>query len=400
MQISKNFFLRLFDLANMQRWNDKLRPSQFIEMDKQAHKFMITYLFAKLEEKNKPIDWTEIIEGSMFESLQRLIVTDIKPTIMGQIRQKAPEKAQELDVWTQNEVKQILQPLGSEFVKRYENYAHSGTENISKRILGAAHTYASMWEFKIIERFNPDGYDNDYIRNWFEERMEDYYDLKGIQEVALYKSYKKFIDLCGQLRFQIRWSNLFRPSMTSVLSHSLFVSYASYIFTMLQDGCPERCYNNTFTGLFHDLPEVLTRDIISPVKNSIKGLGEIIKECEMEQMNSIVYPLLPKDLATELKLYTETEFQDYIIKDANIVECSTEEINYSHNKDCYSPRDGKLVKAADELSAFIEADISIKHGSVHQEFAKAKVNIIDKYDRIGNIGKLEIAKLFHSFADN
>jgi putative hydrolase of HD superfamily len=40
--INKDFFMKLFDLAYMQRWNDKLRPIPFIEMDKQAHKFMIT----------------------------------------------------------------------------------------------------------------------------------------------------------------------------------------------------------------------------------------------------------------------------------------------------------------------------------------------------------------------
>ena len=36
MTVDKDFFMKLFDLAYMQRWNDKLRPIPFIEMDKQA----------------------------------------------------------------------------------------------------------------------------------------------------------------------------------------------------------------------------------------------------------------------------------------------------------------------------------------------------------------------------
>lgn len=398
MEIDKNFFLKLFDLTYMQRWNDKLRPTPFLEMDKQAHKFMITYLFAKLEEKVNPINWIEIIEGSFFEFLQRVTITDIKPTILNQIK-KNPDRERELNQWTFKQIEPLIRPLGQDFIKRYQNYFESQEQTISKRIIGAAHTYSSKWEFQIIERFNPEGYDNDYIREWFEKQMENYYDLKGIQEVALFKSYQKFINLCGQLRFQIRWANLFRSPMTSVLGHSLFVAFASYIFTLLQNGSPKRCYNNTFIGLFHDLPEVLTRDIISPVKNSIEGLGDIIRKCEIEQMNEIVYPLLPEDLVSEIQMYTEMEFSDYIILKNEIVLTSSDEINQKYNNDIFNPRDGKLVKAADELSAFIEAYIAIKNGSVHEEFPKACSKLRNKYQQIEKLGNISIGKLFSSFED-
>ena len=37
-------------------------------------------------------------------------------------------------------------------------------------------------------------------------------------------------------------------------------------------------------------------------------------------------------------------------------------LNNLYNKDKFYPLDGKIIKACDKLTAFIEADLSIKHG--------------------------------------
>ncbi|HBD92889.1 MAG: hydrolase [Spirochaetes bacterium GWF1_31_7] len=396
MLILKDFLLKIFDAAYMQRWNDKLRPIQFIELDKQAHKFMIAYLLGKLEEKTTSIDWTGLIEGFFFEFLQRLIMTDIKPTILDKIK-KDHGKAKELNDWSTLQIKPIIEPLGTDFCNRYNAYFNLDDNTTIKRIIGAAHIYASKWEFNIIEKANPDGYDIHYIGKWFDSRMENYYDLESVKLIALYKSYRDFIDLCGQLRYQTRWANLLRFPKTSVLGHSLFVSLTSYIFTMLQNGSTKRCYNNTFTGLFHDLPEVLTRDIITPVKNSIAGLSDIIRECESEQMNEIVYPLLPDNIKEEIKRFTESEFSDYAVVNGVFIDTTSTEINEKYNADFYDPRDGKLIKSADELSAYIEAYTAIKNGSITKEFKDAYLKLKNKYDEIGYIGTIDIGQIFKSF---
>jgi len=41
--IRKAFLEKIFDAANMQRWNDKIRPVELRELDKQAHKMIIAY---------------------------------------------------------------------------------------------------------------------------------------------------------------------------------------------------------------------------------------------------------------------------------------------------------------------------------------------------------------------
>ena len=73
---------------------------------------------------------------------------------------------------------------------------------------------------------------------------------------------------------------------TFVMGHMLVVAIMSYFMTLeLENPCKSRLVNNFFAGLFHDIPEALTRDIVSPVKKSVEGLGSIISELMMIRWN-------------------------------------------------------------------------------------------------------------------
>lgn len=49
--IRKPFLLKIFESADMQRWNDKIRPVDLRELDKQAHKMIIAYVLENLRMK-------------------------------------------------------------------------------------------------------------------------------------------------------------------------------------------------------------------------------------------------------------------------------------------------------------------------------------------------------------
>ncbi|OHD20191.1 MAG: hydrolase [Spirochaetes bacterium GWC1_27_15] len=394
--VKKELILKIFSASYMQRWNDKLRPMQFIELDKQAHKMVIAYFLGKFEEEKSDFNWIDIIEAGIFEFLQRIVITDIKPTILYKIKEDE-KRYKEFNLWIYKQLEPLIEPLGKEFCDRFINYFLDTKKSIAKRILSAAHIYSSKWEFEIIERANPNGYDIDFIKKDFEEKMEEYYDLEGLKQLALYNSYKKFIDLCGQLRFQIRWANLHRIPQTSVLGHSLFVAMLSYFFSIQINANPKRVYNNYFTGLFHDLPEVLTRDIISPVKKSIEGLSDLIKSYEKEQMEKIVYPLIPKRIHDDIEKFTEDEFQNFIFIDGKKQTVSSDDINKKYNFSEYEPRDGEILKAFDELSAYIEAIAAVENGSKVAEFTNAIDFLKEKYQKKGVIGGVNFKELFEEF---
>jgi putative hydrolase of HD superfamily len=393
--IRKALLLKIFDAAYMQRWNDKIRPVDLIELDKQAHKMVIAYFLGKFEQGEPDLNWIEIIEGGIFELLQRIIITDLKPPIFYKIRE-APDKYRKLNQWVYSDLEPIISPLGAPFCQRFKEYFSNIDETLNKRILSAAHFYSTKWEFNIIEWANRNSYEISTIREDLQKKQEKYYDLKGIAELAMYDKYRNFVDLCGQLRFQSRWANLHRIPKTSVLGHSLFVAIASYLLSLEIDACKKRCVNNYFTGLFHDLPEVLTRDIISPVKRSVREIDYLIKEYEKEQMEKEVYSLLPQNWYPEFKMYTENEFESIVTVDGKMKRVRSQEINEKYNEDRFNPRDGELIKAADDLAAFVEAYVAILNGSPSKYFAEAKSSVERRYSGL-NIAGVHFGEIYADF---
>jgi putative hydrolase of HD superfamily len=378
--IRKPFILKIFEATDMQRWNDKIRPVELRELDKQAHKMIIAYLLGKFEdEKNsKDFNWIAIIEGGIFEFLQRLIVTDLKPQLFHKIKED-PEKYKQLNDWVCKQIEPIISPLGNNFYKKFQDYLSDPSENLNKRILSAAHFYATKWEFDIIARANPNGYEIAEIKSNLQAKQEEYYDLEGLQKLALYSDLRNFVDLCGELRFQVRWSHLHRIHETSVLGHMLIVATLSYLFSLEINACRKRCFNNYFTGLFHDLPEVLTRDINDPLKKSVRGLTPLIKEYEKEEMKERLCKLIPKKWHSEIGMFTKNEFKSIVTKNGKTEKKSSDEITKSFNDDKYNPRDGEIVEATDHLAAFIETYLELRTGTRCEALEKAQSSLKEKY---------------------
>lgn len=355
---------RFFEAASMQRWNDHIRPVELTELDKQAHKMVIAYIIAKIEEdRGNDIKWLDLIEGFIFDFLYRLVLTDIKPPVFHRMMD---ERRTELNAYVLRNLKDDLDALeNKEFKKKFEKYFSHTPNTFESRILRSAHYLATNWEFKIIYSSAPFVYGIEKTKENIENQIEDHYDLIGVQKILLGKKSYGFVDLCGQLRFQRRWAHSPRVPETSVLGHMLIVAITAYLCTieMKNSPCEKRIYNNFFAGLFHDLPEVSTRDIISPIKKAA-DLEEIIKDYENERMKEEVLPLIPKTWHHEMNYFTEDEFENRIKDNEGIIQkgIKFEDLNRDYNENRYSPLDGKLVLACDKLAAFIEANLSIEYG--------------------------------------
>ncbi|MGQ4875758.1 MAG: HD domain-containing protein [Promethearchaeia archaeon] len=396
--IKPEFMEKIYDSAFIQRWNDHARPIDLYELDKQAHKTVIAFFLAKMEEtlKYENIDWIYLIEGCIFEFLQRIVLTDIKPPVYYKMMIK---KGKTINQWVFEQYKPLINNLDGNFLKRFKNYltTFNDLNKKEKKIIQAAHYLATNWEFKLIYNLNHFIYGIDKTKEEIENQIEDHYNLIGIQRILLKKKSFGFIDLCGQLRFQKRWAQTPRIPQTSVLGHMFIVAILSYFCSIKLDACKKRRYNNFFGGLFHDLPEVLTRDIISPVKKSIEGLEEIIKEYEHLQIEQKLLPLLPISWHKEMKYFIEDEFTNKIIKNNDISKnISIEIINEKYNNDKYNPYDGKIIKLCDDLSAFLEAYLSIKYGIQSSHLRKGLENLYEKYkDYI--IANINFGKIYRYF---
>jgi len=367
-----------------------------IEIDKHSHKMLIAYILAKYEENNTPINWSNLILFGIFEMFRRIAISDIKSPIYAEIT-KRPEVFVKLNEFVFNKYSSIFdEPI---LLDEFHKFLFNTNNEVSfeLRLLNAAHVYASIWEFKIIENANPGNYQIEKIRKELDNRMSPYSDLIGIQKLSDPFPIKHFVDLFGYLRFQYRWAQLPRVPKTSVLGHSLLVAIISYLFARQNNACPRRLYNDFFGGLFHDLPEAVTRDIISPVKTSSPELDELIKNLEQELAIAEIYPLLEPSWIEEIKYFTIDEFKNKIVENGSVKVINTvEEMNSLFNDEMYNPYDGSLIRAADHLAAFLEVWNSCNAGIRTDEMSTAAHNIKEKYTG-KKYGEVEFRKIYEHF---
>ncbi|NVJ53332.1 MAG: HD domain-containing protein [Campylobacteraceae bacterium] len=381
----------IFSSASIQRWNDYPRMVELVELDKQAHKFIIAYFIAKFE---KDINYTHLIEAGVFEFLRRVVVTDIRPDVFRNALQK---RAKEINSWVIANLKESLQNIDNGiFLQKFEDYLNNPNMYKKERfILKAASYLSTKWEFSIVYQTSQFLSDIEDVKKSVEEEIEDYYELIGVRKIALNKKLAKIVDLSGRLRFQKRWAQTPRVPETSVLGHMLTVAIFSYFYSIEVNACNKRLENNFFVSLFHDLPEALTRDIITPVKYSVDDLSNIIAEYEIKKINDEILPNIPDFIHDEfcyiLGMFEEhkDEFENRIYEDGNTK--LVDDVS-KYNMDKYNAIDGIALKQCDKLSAFVEASLSISHGIKSKELVNGKKQIMKSFKKVQGVDFEEIAK--------
>lgn len=83
--IRKSLLQLMFSGSYMRRWNDKLRPVELYEIDKQAHKMIVAWMLTLLNSGGYSASdqlklQQEVIERGLFDYLYRLVTTEFSPT--------------------------------------------------------------------------------------------------------------------------------------------------------------------------------------------------------------------------------------------------------------------------------------------------------------------------------
>jgi putative hydrolase of HD superfamily len=398
----------------MKRWNDKMRPMELVEVDKQAHKMIAAWLLFELNSQGlSPEDKAklgeDIVRGGIFDYLYRLVITDIKPPIFYQIKAN-PAHYQKLTAWVLNELQPRVQPLGKEFWDGMQSHFERQVrhdESLASRILDAAHLFASRWEFHLIRDMNKWDEEMDDIEDNFKRGLEAHLDLAGVRQLIEGPTTRlgKFAFMCGQLRFQKRWSQTPRIPETSVLGHMFIVACLAYFFSIAVGACPVRRHNNFYAGLFHDIPELLTRDIISPVKSSVQGIGDLIREYEGKELERRLFSILDRsvygDLIERLSYYlgidVGSEFESTIIEDGKARIVSWDQLQGEYNQDRFCPKDGRMLKICDHLAAFLEAYTALSNGITNAHLQQALWRIRTLYQNQSLTEELHIGALLADF---
>ena len=372
--LNMDLVYRFFDAVNMHRWNDHLRPLDLTEVDKQAHKAAIAWVLGMYEkyENGNDIDWQRLIEHGMFSFLKRTVLTDLKPQLLHRMED---EKFDEVNDYVITEVRTGIPDLEPSFLKRFEDYLREPQENIEDKIVSAAHYMATNWEFNIIYDMNKRSFGIEQTKSALAMELSIYSDLLGVRRVIDSQS-MTFVDLIGQLRFQQRWTRIPRMPQTTVLGHSLMVAIMVYLNDLDKGVTGRQVYNDYYTALFHDLPEVLTKDVITPVKVNVHGLVEILDEYEHELMNTKIMPLIPEAWHDEFRFLTFEPFSD-------------------KDDQKYGKVDGKCIKLCDVMGAYLEANVSRRIGIHSSKLRQGEESLRMRLETTGGpIGAKELMDRF------
>ena len=347
----------LFNSANMHRWNDHMRPVDLTELDKQAHKAAIAWVLGRFEESaGNRVDWRTVIEHTLFSFIQRSVLTDLKPQVFHRI---VSERKGPVNEFVMSEFDRLVPGSDTAFRDRLVAYLDSDRDSLEDRIIRAAHYLATRWEFRLIYDSNRSLYGIEQTREEIDEQIGQHTDLVGVRRIMEYGDSFHFVDLIGQLRFQQRWARTPRIPKTTVLGHSLMVADSMYLHDLDVGASDVRVYNDFYTGLFHDLPEVLTKDVITPIKTNVSGLATILEEYERDMVESAIMPLIDEDWRDGFRMMVYDPFTDL-------------------DDPVFGERDGTDLKACDLLAAYMEAFVSRRYGITSNTLLEGERSIRDR----------------------
>jgi putative hydrolase of HD superfamily len=397
--IATSLLIELFNTNCIQRWNDKLRPVDLVELDYQAHRMMYAYFLGKFEEGKAGFRWRDVIEGGVFDLLETSVLTDLKWNVKERLN-RDPKRRKETQQYVSQQLESRLGQVSSDLMIRFGRHQKgNGSSGLVRSLLRSASDHARLWEFCLLAQANPSGYEIKDIKMGLEAN-EGKHNLKGCTQLHKRRKYQNFLHLCGELRFQRRWSHLYLSPRTSVLGHSMFVATVSYLLSLEAGACEQQSVNNFFHGLFHDLAETQTRDVRGPLKKDVPVLGEVLMEISREMMEREVLRLLPPSWHGDFKVFALAEPLDeanYATVNGVRQKVKLEEVLGKFNKDEYAPICGYLVKAADNLGAFLETVEAVRNGCGSPEVQAARYAIPKAYNNVHH-GGLDLGLLYREMS--
>ena len=156
------------------------------------------------------------------------------------------------------------------------------------------------------------------------------------------------IEEFSSLRNRIRWVKRVPLRCYSVLGHSFDVAIYNYLLVLsVKPDDEELAEKGFYVGLYHDVAEIWTGDMPSPLKDAIPGLRKKTEELEVEVLNLKIFPLIPEWLRPKFKNVMLEMLPDFL---------------------------KKFYKEGDNLAAIVEAATQLAAGSTDCYFKNVVIN--------------------------
>jgi len=339
------------------------------QMDNVGATLHTALFLAYLEEKQtkQEIDTLYLMKKTIFTSLADLILSDINSGTKAYIKKLDPKIFEEL---YGKAYEYFLHSEAPESLK--EDFRNTMSEKNKPRedaIFLAAKKYIGYVEASTNARVFPEIYEvplDDIKKDLVLFSGE----LESLKELLKTPDYEKYLAHLYRLSYSMRWNQYQRNAPISVMSHKVVVAYISYIIGMIGNDAGEEndIKNMLLRAIYHDVPEVITGDIITPTKKAVPWFVELLEKVEQAMMDDYLFGYITPEYKTFLSPFILHPFEWEL---------------------------GEKVKYADVFSALIEAKIEDRAGNhfFHEKYQ----NILAHVSRIKHPGVEYLLKeiLFH-----
>ena len=158
-----------------------------------------------------------------------------------------------------------------------------------------------------------------------------------------------FFAYISKIRWVIRWGLKRNAIPENVMEHSWEVSTIAHVMALIGNQRFGKEYDANLvatTALYHDVSEVITGDMPTPIKYHSRGMQKAFKEVEIQAERELL-SLLPADLRDNFEPLLVSSCVPNYVKD--------------------------LIKGADTIAAYLKCQAELKAGN--NEFSKAAEDI-------------------------
>ena len=332
----------LLRLNSLDRWTSVIKREEYKEMLKQALNCIIACMLARYsKEHGKTVIEERLPKIAIYRAFQKVyLYFDMPDYIRAEICDIGDIP---LDMFYDATRDIITELTGEEFA----DFICEGIGTYEMELFKAATTIATYVELeKIAPLLNLEEY-HDKLQE-IQTRINKYLYIPGVAEFSdIHGPYFKIFSDFSRLRNQPRWSVQPYPKSCLDLGHLFSTAILGYLSTWeYTDGDEKRATKIFKHGLFHDIPEVWTTDVPSPVKKRIPRFREALKIYEDRCLQKYVYDKLPEYLNQEIR---------------SIMDVDEKSLDF------------KLLKGADYLSADVECYIIYSAGCCHPYMYKSAI---------------------------
>ena len=295
--------LLFFRWLTIHRWNNFPRIENISILDNAGFIIHIALFLAHIEENNgHKINKEFLIKRVLFSVFSKLALSDINSWTLKYINKVDSTIFENL----QNKVFENIFTLNwPDFIKSdMKDVLNDTSHKLELKIIDAARNYSGLQECIINSKVFPDVYDIPTKEIQLELTLLKQ-DLVSLEILMDSDKYKTYLSQIRRLSHSQRWPWEQRKYNITVMAHLFVVTFFAYIIWgfEINDWKDYDMLDFLLKWIYHDIPEVITWDVITPTKNAIPWFKQALENVEEKMMDDFFFVYVDKEYEKTVKHY-------------------------------------------------------------------------------------------------